>query len=310
MQVYKGIKELASPLKRVVATIGNFDGVHLGHRELLNMVCGHALRIGGTPVVITFRPHPFHVLRPKDAPLLLNTYEEKLKLISQLGVSVILEEPFSREFSNTSPEQFLSEYLRGKLGAEVLYLGYDFAFGKERAGTVEMLQKNAQNLGMEAHVVPPYQVRGTTVSSSSIRKLLDNGDIPFVNECLGRKFFLQGIVWRGEGRGRKIGIPTANIQTEARKYPRVGVYATRTHWRGEWYPSISNIGYNPTFKGEGDDLPLKVETHLFDFNRDMYGDSIEVEFLAFLRDEKKFASVDELLVQILADSAQARKILQ
>lgn len=309
MQVYKGMAELNEAPKNAVATIGNFDGVHVGHQDLLRHIVEHARKIDGTPVVITFRPHPHFVLRPTSAPHLLNTYEEKLELLGKYGIRCVIEEPFSREFSNISADQFVNEFLVRKLNVKVLYLGYDFAFGKERAGSVDTLRRLGEARGVEIHVVPPMKIDGVPVSSSLIRKCLDEGEIPAANSYLGRSFFLQGLVWRGDGRGRTIGIPTANLQTENRKYPRVGVYASRTLWRGQWYNSISNIGYNPTFKGDGTDLPLKVETHLFDFDQDMYGDEIRVEFFAFLRAEKKFSGVQELLAQIQEDFRQAKQIL-
>lgn len=307
MRVYKGLAELTAAPDKSVLTIGNFDGVHLGHQDLLRNVRDHAARIGGVPIALTFRPHPYFVLRPNDAPQLINTYEEKIELLGQHGIQCVIEEPFSREFSNVSPEDFVRKHLREGLGAQVLYLGYDFAFGKARSGSVETIKKLAQESGIEIHVVPARKIGEETVSSSLIRKRLEEGQIEFVNECLGRRFFLRGLVWRGEGRGRTIGVPTANMQTVQRKYPRVGVYATRTLWRGKWYASVSNIGYNPTFKGEADDLPLKIETHLFDFEADMYGDEIQVEFLSFLRAEKKFAGVHELLDQMKVDFSQARE---
>jgi riboflavin kinase/FMN adenylyltransferase len=300
--------EAKTPVNAVV-TIGNFDGVHVGHQELIRLVCAHAARIQGTAVAVTFRPHPYFVLRPTGEPHLLNTYEEKLELLGRYGIQVTVEEPFSREFSNTTPEEFVDRLLVRALGAKALYLGYDFAFGKERAGSVEVMRKLAEARGIEIHVVPPLSVSGQVVSSSLVRRSLDEGKVEFVNLCLGRPFFLRGLVWRGEGRGRTIGVPTANLQTENRRYPRVGVYATRTLWRGNWYGSVSNIGYNPTFKGDGTDLPLKIETHLFDFNADMYGDEIQVEFFHFLRPEKKFSGVSELLAQIKLDSEEARRVL-
>ncbi|MGZ3656274.1 MAG: bifunctional riboflavin kinase/FAD synthetase [Bdellovibrionota bacterium] len=309
MRLYKGVAELAGAPKSSVVTIGNFDGVHLGHQQLLCAVRDHAKRIGGTAVVITFRPHPHFVLRPEVAPHLLNTYEEKLELLFRYGADIVVEEPFSREFSNVTPDQFVNQILVGKLDAKAIYLGYDFAFGKERAGSVDTIRRLAEARGIELDVVPPFKVNGQPVSSSLLRARLDAGEIPFVNQCLGRPFFLRGRVWRGEGRGRTIGIPTANLQTENRKYPKVGVYATRCLWRGKWHDSISNVGYNPTFKGDGSDLPLKIETHLLDFDEDMYGDEITVDFFAFLRAEHRFSGVDSLLAQIRCDITQARGVL-
>lgn len=300
------MEELEVPLKNVVATIGNFDGVHLGHQELIRSVARHAEKIGAIPVVITFRPHPQFVLRPGSSAHLINTYDEKLELISDLGIDVVIEEPFSREFSNTSPRDFLGK-VKSKLGLNVLYLGYDFKFGKERSGSVEISKELGKELGIEIHVLSAKEV-GEAVSSSRIRNCLKEGKMEEVAQLLGRPFFLRGLVWRGDGRGRTIGVPTANLRTENRVYPKVGVYASKTLWRGQWYNSISNIGFNPTFLGTGDDLPLKVETHLFEFSHDMYGDEIQVNFLHFIREEKKFSSVNSLMAQIQMDFAEARKI--
>lgn len=301
--------ELEKAPALTVATIGNFDGVHLGHQELIRSVVKHAARENGVPMVITFRPHPQLVLRPTTGPHLINTYEEKAELVAGLGVEIFVEEPFSREFSNTSPSEFVQS-LKEKLGVKVLYLGYDFAFGKERAGSVEVLQALGREKGVEIHVLPATTLNGAAVSSSRVRASLQAGDMEDVAGLLGRPFYLRGLVWRGEGRGRTIGVPTANLRTENRVYPKVGVYASKTLWRGQWYLSISNIGYNPTFKENSNDLPLKVETHLFDFSHDMYGDEIQVNFLHFLREEKKFSSVNSLLEQIQKDFVAARTLLK
>ena len=307
MKVYKEMS-LDRPVANVVATIGNFDGVHLGHQQLIKQVLAKAKAISGTSMVITFNPHPSFVLRPSEAPPLLNTYEEKLELLEKYGVDSVFEIPFSREFSNLTAAEFIHDFLLRRLDVRTLYLGHDFGFGRGRTGSVEILQTFQDKL--EIFEVPAFKQNNILVSSSFIREALKKGDIKIVNECLGRPFFLKGLVWRGEGRGRTIGIPTANLQTVPRKYPMVGVYATKTFWRNSWYKSISNVGYNPTFKGDGTDLPLKIETHLFDFDEDMYGDEIKVEFYAFLRPEKKFSSVNDLLGQIKNDFTVAQKILE
>ena len=311
MKLYKGISELPEPPKNVVATIGNFDGVHLGHQTILHHVRDHAARIQGTALAVTFRPHPLVLLKSLSEPHLLNTYEEKNELLAKHGMSVIVEEKFTREFSNTSPETFVNDFIVHGLAAHVLYLGYDFTFGKERAGSVETLKRLAEERGLEVHVVPPYEVDGKAVSSSRIRKALEAGRIEEANQCLGRPFFLSGLVWKGDGRGRKIGFPTANLKMEFRKTPRTGVYATRTFWKGKWYDSVTNIGYNPTFIAQtaGEEHPIKVETHILDFDEDLYGQEIRVEFHAFLREEKKFSGVQELVKQIKHDVANTRKLL-
>jgi riboflavin kinase/FMN adenylyltransferase len=309
MKLYKGISELAEAPKNVVATIGNFDGVHLGHQTILHHVRDHAERIGGTPVAVTFRPHPLVLLKSLPEPHLLNTYEEKTELLSAHGMNILVEEKFTREFSNMSPEAFVNDFLVRGLNVRVLYLGYDFTFGKERAGSVDTLKRLAEERGVEVHVVPPLEIEGKAVSSSRIRKALDMGRVEEANACLGRPFFLSGLVWRGDGRGRTIGFPTANLKMEFRKTPRTGVYATKARWKGKWYKSVTNIGYNPTFIAESEENPIKVETHFLDFDEDLYGQEIRVEFYSFLRAEKKFSGVEELVKQIHADVISARKAI-
>ncbi len=309
MKLYKGIAQIAKAPERVVATIGNFDGVHVGHQEIFRLVKDHAKRIQGTALAITFRPHPIMALSPVASPHLLNSYEEKMEIMENYGLDVIVEEPFSREFSNTTPEQFVTDYLLNRLHAHAIYLGYDFSFGKDREGSVELLQNIAKANGIEITVVPPFKVSDQIVSSSLVRKKLEEGAMEEVKALLGRPFFVRGPVLRGDGRGKQIGVPTANLSLTMRKLPRLGVFATRSIWHGKSYPSITNIGTNPTFKGDGTDLPVKIETHFFDFDKDLYGDEITVEFHAFLRAEQKFSGVEALLTQINKDKSEARKIL-
>lgn len=307
MRIAKGIADLSEVPPRAVVTIGNFDGVHRGHQEILAHVVGHAARVHGTSVAITFRPHPYVVLKQGSEAYLLQTYEEKLDALAKAGLELVCEIPFNREFSNIAPEEFVSRVLVKALDTKVLYLGYDFAFGKGRAGSVETLRKLAEERGIEAHVVPPHHVAGAPVSSSRIRRAVEQGRVDEAEACLGRPFALSGIVAKGDGRGQKIGVPTANLHMELRKVPKPGVYATRTLWRGESYASVTNVGYNPTFVPDSAENPLKVETHLFDFQENMYGDKMTVEFFRFLREERKFSGVDELLAQMQKDFAAARK---
>ncbi len=309
MKLYKGIAELRSAPKNCVVSIGNFDGVHLGHRALLNAAVSHAASIGGTALAFTFRPHPRFLLRPQDAPQLLNTYEERLELLVSAGISVVVEEPFTPEFSGISADRFVEQYILQALQAKALYLGHDFAFGKGRAGSVETIRSLVGSKGVETFVVPAFSIEGQTVSSTQIRQFLDDGKIAEANRFLGRPVFLRGVVSRGDGRGRQIGVPTANLHGEMRKFPRTGVYATRTICKGKQFKSITNIGFNPTFKGESDQLPLKIETHIFDFEADIYGETIHVDFFAFLRAEQKFSGVDALLTQMRKDFSDAREIL-
>ncbi|MCO5141779.1 MAG: bifunctional riboflavin kinase/FAD synthetase [Oligoflexia bacterium] len=307
MKVYKGIGKLENRPKNSVVTIGNFDGVHLGHQEVFSKIVQKAQRTSAGSVAVTFRPHPNFVLRPSAEPFLLTTYDEKIELIQAAGIQTVVEEPFSREFSNISPEDFIDKYLIAGLGAKSLILGYDFAFGKERSGSLDVMKKLADTRGLDLEVVPPLKIEGEIVSSSLIRKYLSEGSMQSVNRLLGREMSLKGFVWRGEGRGTGIGIPTANLLIEERKYPALGVYFTKVLWDGKELPSITNVGINPTFLSEDRAAPLKVETHIFDFKEQIYGDEITVKFYKFHREEKKFASVNDLLEQIKKDLLLARE---
>lgn len=308
MQIYEGISQVDRAPTACVATIGNFDGVHLGHREIFKQLLAKALAIRGTPTVITFKPHPQIALRPEKHVELLNTYAEKLEILESLGIQVVVEEPFSREFSNTSAVDFVRDYLIAKLGVRALFLGYDFAFGKEREGSAGLVRELAEQAGMEVTEVPPFLYKGEAVSSTRIRNALDAGDIPLANELLGRPFFLRGVVVKGVGRGRTIQVPTANLALEWRKLPRMGVYATRVRWRDSVHDSVTNVGVSPTFHTGAEKHPIVVETHILDFQGDVYGHTLDVEFLEFLRPEQKFSGAAELVAQIQKDIARARDV--
>lgn len=310
MKVFKELDHFDLKGKKVVLTIGNFDGVHLGHRELLAAIVKKAKELGAISAVLTFRPHPQVLLGGGKEKELINSYEEKIHLFQDSGVDCVLEQSFSREFSNTSPEEFFDKILIGKIGVHCLYLGYDFAFGKERAGSVELMQRFAKNRGVEVQVVAAMQLHGTIVSSSNIRRFLEEGKVEEASALLGRNFFLKGLVWRGEGRGRKIGIPTANLKIEKRKVPKFGVYVTKTLWKQKWFSSVTNLGFNPTFREDSAESPLKIETHIFGFQGEMYGDEIQVDFLKYLRSEQKFSGVEELLKQIHADMDAAKRYFE
>lgn len=345
MQLFLGIRDLNVRPEQSIVTIGNFDGVHLGHQELIKLVKERAQREAAKGVVFTFRPHPQQVLNPDRAPLLLNTYQEKVKLLERQGIDVLIEEPFNREFSNLEPEEFVQKILIETLGAKVLYLGHDFGFGRGRRGSAAMIAKIGESAGLEVNVVAPLKSEGEIVSSSRIREALTEHNLEKANRFLGRHFFLRGLVWRGQGRGKSLGFPTANLQLEKRVLPGLGVYVTRVRLRGQVLPAVTNVGRNPTFTGRssgvaagsreggrfsgenseapsgeqrnlpdsfGDDpkspmgAPVIVETHILNFDQDIYGDTIEVEFLKFLREEKKFASVQDLITQIKMDAQAAR----
>ena len=306
MQVFHGIDQVTQPPRNCVATIGNFDGCHRGHRQIFHSLIDHARRIGGTPTVITFRPHPQIALRPDSKLELLNTYEEKLDLLEELGLAVVVEEPFSREFSNTSADDFVEQYLIGRLDVQALYLGYDFAFGRERAGSAELVRSLGQASHVEVHEVPPCEWRGSAVSSSRIRQALDAGDVKLAGELLERPFFVRGLVVQGDGRGRKLGVPTANIEFQPRKLPAAGVYITAAKADGRVLQAVTNVGHRPTFDKDVAAMPT-VEAHVLDWQGDLYGKHVQLDFLEHLRPERRFSGPDELVAQIHRDIEAARR---
>ena len=310
MELVKGIQKLTHSVRHPVVTIGNFDGVHLGHRQILETAVQSAKARGGQCIAYTFRPHPQVALRPGKAPQLLSTYDEKLELIASLGVDFIVEEPFSREFSETEPSEFFSDILLHRLSTEVIVVGYDFAFGRERHGHLDNLRKFCQNSGVQLIVVQPHREHSEVVSSSRIREYLLSGEIAEANRLLGRPFSYRGVVVKGEGRGRKLGFPTANLKLENKLTLPYGVYATRAILNGEYYSSVTNVGIRPTFQHEGDpELPALVETHLLDTTLDLYGSTLEVQFFTRLREERRFSDIEELKRQISIDADQSRSYL-
>lgn len=309
MQVFRGYHAIERTPPHAVVTIGNFDGVHLGHRKILEAAVSQARKRGGTAVAYTFRPHPQLALRPDADVKLLCTYDEKLELIERIGIDWVIEEPFSREFSTTEPEAFFSEVLIRRLGAEAVVVGYDFAFGRGREGHLQNLELFCRRSGVPLTVIPPQRAGSDVVSSTRIRQQLLAGDVPAANQLLGRRFFYRGIVIRGEGRGRKLGFPTANLKIENKLALPHGVYATWAKLGDRFIPSVTNVGVRPTFEKSDKELAALVETHLIDFAEDLYGQILEVQFLARLRAERKFAGIEPLKAQIRNDLEQARAVL-
>jgi riboflavin kinase/FMN adenylyltransferase len=309
MKVLRGIGELNYSIPHAVVTIGNFDGVHLGHQKIIQLAVEKARSRNGTCVAYTFRPHPQVALRPGAYLPLLQTYDEKLESLSAHGVDITVEEPFSREFSTIEPDQFFKKVLLEKLKAEVIVVGYDFAFGRERHGHLKILEEFCKKSGVELIVVQPQQAEETVVSSSKIRSFLQNGEVDAAHHLLGHPFFYRGIVIKGEGRGRLLGFPTANLKLENKLVLPFGVYTTWAIWNGKKIPSVTNIGVRPTFQSTDQELPALVETHLLDTTLDLYGTPLEVQFISRLRAEKRFSGMDALKAQIALDVAEARRIL-
>jgi riboflavin kinase/FMN adenylyltransferase len=300
-----------------VLTIGNFDGVHLGHREIFRLTIEKARALGVLAAAYTFRPHPQVALRPGANVQLLSTYDEKLELLQAAGLDLVIEEPFSREFSSIPPQQFFSDIVLKILNARAIVVGYDFAFGKERQGHLEALGKFCADSGVALTVVPPQRVDGEIVSSSRIRGHLLAGDTVIAGRQLGRSFSYRGIVSRGDGRGRQLGFPTTNLAPEGKLVLPYGVYATwalcEAVFPGRRIPSVTNVGVRPTFHsaspGSAAEPAVRVETHLFDVAQDLYGSLLEIQFEKRLREERRFAGVEALKAQIAADSTEARLAL-
>ncbi len=308
MQIFHGYAEVNQAFPCPILTVGNYDGLHLGHRQIIESVVKRAREQKGTAVVYTFRPHPHLALTPNEELQLINTYDEKLDLLASIGVDVVVEQPFSREFSTITPEKFFSDILVKRLSAHAIYVGYDFGFGKNRSGTLEMLRGFCQAEGVELHVAKPLKIAGEICSSSRIRDHLKGGEVTAANMLLGREFFYRGLVIRGNGRGHTIGFATANVKTESKLRIKEGVYATLAVYKGQVFKSVTNVGRQPTFNKDSA-VPVAVETHLFDFERDIYGEVLEVRLVERLRDEIRFDGVESLVKQIRADIDIAKNIL-
>ncbi|SNB45847.1 bifunctional riboflavin kinase/FAD synthetase [Geobacter sp. DSM 9736] len=305
MRVFRAIEDITGGLPSPVATIGNFDGVHLGHREIFRRVRSDAARLGGVSVVITFVPHPLKVVPSGKDLRLISTCAEKEALIEASGIDVLVAIPFDRTFASVSAEEFVRGVLVGRIGIRKLIIGSDYRFGRSREGDVSLLQHLGGELGFEVDVMEPVGDGRTTYSSSLIRSMVSAGDVAGVVALLGRHFSLAGKVVHGHHRGSGLGFPTANIATEKELLPKNGVYAVKVKVDSEVYEGACNIGVNPTFSNQA----LSVEVFLFDFEEDLYDREIRVYFIERVRDERKFPDVEALKLSIAADVARCREIL-
>jgi len=301
MKIFHGTDN-ANIARPTVLTLGVFDGLHLGHQRIMHKVVERAKSIAAVPTAITFDPHPREVLHPESAPPLLQTLDQRLANLEVLGIEQVIVILFSREFASNSAEDFITEIIHDRLHAKEVYLGKGFAFGRARGGNIELLRKMSSELGFVADEVDEVQLRGQRISSSAIRKLLADGRVNLVRRMLGRPYGVEGVIIRGGRRGHTIGFPTANLHPHNRVIPKYGVYATATLIDGVWRRSITNIGVRPTF---GADAEPSIESYIFDFDGELYGDVLRVRFLHRIRDEKKFGGIDELKSQIEQDSLRA-----
>lgn len=287
-----------------VLTIGNFDGVHLGHQAILSKIKSHCLSSSKKLAVMTFRPHPVEILRPQQN-FLINDYDEKRDLLESVGVDYLVEIEFNRDFSTTSAEDFLLNFVFCGNKVSEFFLGYDFAFGANKEGSFELANKVGKEKNVKVEMLKEESVSGISVSSTEIRNKIQSGDVELAGQLLGRFFFLTGQVSKGEGRGKQLGFPTANLNYKPRRIiPKTGVYLTRAIVHGKPMQSITNVGFVPTF---GDRDFITVETHLIDYSGDLYGLTMKLEFLSRIRDEKKFNGPDELKLQIALDIESAVK---
>lgn len=301
MIVWNGIERYPQGAAPVVATIGNFDGVHAGHRAILASAAADGSRRGASVVLVTFDPHPLAVVDPARRPQLLQTRRQKLDALEATGIDGVLFLRFDAALAATSANEFFTKVLAAAVPLAAMHVGESFHFGRGRAGNLELLRGIGATLGFDVVSVPSVRVDDEIVSSSAIRKHVAAGDVQRARLMLGRPFALTGEVVHGEGRGRALDFPTANIAVENELLPRRGVYVTQSIALALRHPSITNIGVRPTFGG----TETVVESHLIDFGEDLYLERMEVRFLARIRDEQRFGSIGELSDQIARDRAAA-----
>ena len=313
MKVLEGSAAAEGALARPVVTVGNFDGIHLGHQAILRTVVARAADLGGEAVVYTFHPHPRKVLRPESAPGLLTTLDQKIELLASHGVDAVVVEPFTLAFARTEAEDFIRECLHRRIRPLEVYVGYDFHFGRDRAGSMRLLTELGPRLGFAVTIIPEVTVDEGDVNSTRIRRLLADGLPEIAARMLGRAYAVRGAVVRGDERGRTIGFPTANLDPESEVLPAPGVYAGWLRLLDDGAPPaetrlpvVTNVGRRPTFKEGGEVL---AEAHVLDWSGDLYGRHVELAFPLRLREERRFAGVDALRAQIARDVEEARRRL-
>ena len=306
MQVFHKLEDVPADFGPSLVSVGNFDGVHRAHAHVLTEIVRRARQSGGKAVAVTFEPHPARILRPDSGLKLITPLPEKLRLLEATGIDAVLALPFGRDLSLMTPRQFAERILKKKLHASEVHEGYNFRFGHKAAGDVNLLQQFGQEMGFEVKVYPEQKLRGEPVSSSHLRKLIAQGRVSRARHLLARPFCILGTPGRGRGYGSKYTVPTINLARYEELVPSDGVYITWTRVATERFDSVTNIGNRPTFGADS----FAVETHLLDFEPIELNEStpLELSFLHRLRDERRFASPDELRAQIQRDVAEAKRI--
>jgi len=307
MQLHSDINKLPT-IKKSIVTIGTFDGVHAGHRTIINRIINLAKKRNGQSVLITFEPHPRFLINPQHRLKLLTTLEEKKSLLEKLGLHHLVIAPFTKEFANQEAKNYVEDFLIKKIKPSVLVIGYDHHFGKGRSGNFNLLKQYAEQGHFQLEEISKQLVEDAHVSSTTIRKALEQGDVREANNLLQSNFQLSGEVIIGDQRGRTIEFPTANLQISSDKklIPPNGVYAVRAFIKNQCFSAVMNIGFRPTVT---DTTELRLEVHLIDFDKDIYGENLKVEFIERIRAEKKFNSFEDLKKQIELDCESAREIL-
>jgi riboflavin kinase/FMN adenylyltransferase len=309
MKIIDNLESITQPFKNAVITIGNFDGVHIGHQALFHEVIEKADAIDGTSIAMTFDPHPIRVLQKNNNPPLITLIEQKTELIERSGMEVLICIPFTKQFASLTAEDFIKSLLVDKIGMKAIIVGGDYTFGKNREGNLAVLKSFASQLGYEVIVadwIKAAQNVSDRISSTKIRELVMTGNLEPASKMLGRHYQIRGRVVKGRDRGGKLlGIPTANINLQDELCPKTGIYAVTVEYNNRIYKGVANIGYSPTF----DDNEFTVEVHLLDFTENIYDEKIRVSFIERIRDEKKFADISELKEQINQDIKAAGKIL-
>lgn len=309
MQLIENIEQINEPFPNAVISIGNFDGVHIGHQALFQEVIDKARAIHGTAIAMTFEPHPLRVLTDRREPPLITLYEQKMELIEKVGLDVVICVPFTKAFAEMSARAFIEDLLVKRIGMKAAVVGQDYAFGKNREGDLDMLRTMGESLNFDVIIsdwVNTAKDAPERISSTRIRNLVTEGQVLEARRMLGRYYQIRGKVIRGRNRGGKLlGFPTANIELQDELCPKTGIYAVSVEWNGQRYPGVANIGYSPTF----DDHLFTVEVHIMDFQDNIYGKKIKVNFVKRIRDEMKFPSLEMLSAQIREDVKSARAIL-
>ena len=309
MEIILGIDQLRRSFINPVVTLGNFDGVHLGHQKIFEKLREEASKIRGEAVVITFEPHPLKVISPRHCPPLLTPFKKKMMLIEQSGIETVLCIEFSLAFSEISPFEFIKNILVEKVKVRKIIVGYNYHFGKKQRGDVRILRNIGKLLNVEVEVMEPLKIGQTPVSSSKIRELIKNGEVEEASKLLGKTYPIIGKVVEGSKRGHTLGFPTANLEISDELYPKKGVYAVEILRNEQVFNGLANVGLNPTFvpvraREEG---PFSLEVYILNFSQNIYGEEIQVNFMKRIRDEVRFESSSQLIEQIRKDVQWAQK---